>query len=113
MLTKLLRSLVPTSPLFCNKTFSFVHRSRQFSKLQTNNSIVLCRLIQSNVKKLTFVKLFSDDVLPANAKGKKKRRRVVSSDEEDDSVTVKKRFVNKFAFVLFIHLYCFSSSSLL
>lgn len=52
----------------------------------------MCRLLESNVKQLNFVKLFSDDVQPVNGKGKKKRRRVVSSDEEDD-VIAKKRFV--------------------
>lgn len=93
MLTKLLQNLVPKSSLFCTKTLSLVHTSRQFNSLQTNKSIVLYRLIESNVKTLTFVKLFSDDVLPVNGKGKKKRRRVVSSDEEDDTAIAKKRFV--------------------
>lgn len=91
MLTKLLQSLVPKSTLFCIKTLSSVHKAGRFSTLQTNNSIVLCRLIESNVKKLTFVKLFSDDIQPVNGKGKKKRRRVVSSDEEGDTETLKKR----------------------
>lgn len=93
LITKLLLQMVPKSSLFCIETLSFVHKSRLFSSLQTNNSIVLCRLIESNVKTLNFVKLFSEDVQPVNGKGKNKRRRVISSDEEDDAVTLKKRFV--------------------
>lgn len=95
LFTKLLQSLVPKASLLCIKTFRLGGKSRWFSSLQRNNSIVLCRLIENNVKKLTFVKLFSDDVQPVNGKGKKKRRRVISSDEEDDNVTVTKRFVSK------------------
>lgn len=93
LITKLLLQLVPKSSLFCIETLSLVHKSRLFSSLQTNNSIVLYRLIESNVKTLNFVKLFSEDVQPVNGKGKGKRRRVISSDEEDDAVVVKKRFV--------------------
>lgn len=91
--TKLLQYLAQKSPLFCVKTIGLVHKSRPFSSLQADKSIVLCGLIESNVKKLNFVKLFSDDVHPVNGKGKKKRRRVVSSDEEDDTETAKKRLV--------------------
>ncbi len=93
LLTKLLQNFVPKSSRFCIKTLGLIYGSRQFNSIQTNNSNVLCWLIQSNVKKLTFVKLFSDDVQPVNGKAKKKRRRVVSSDEEDGTGTLKKRFV--------------------
>ena len=96
LLAKLLPHLVPKSSRFCVKSLSLL--SRQFNSIQTNNSKVLCRLLESNVKQLTFVKLFSDDVQPVNEKGKKKRRRVVSSDEEDD-VTTKKRLVTLWDFL--------------
>ncbi|XP_037029026.1 DNA ligase 1 isoform X1 [Bradysia coprophila] len=89
LLVKLLPNLVPKSARFCIKSLSILHMPRQFNPIQTNNSKVLCRFLESNVKQLTFVKLFSDDVQPVNGKGKKKRRRVVSSDEED-VVTAKK-----------------------
>lgn len=92
LLVKLLPNLVPKSARFCIKNLSLLYMPRQFNSIQTNNSKVLCRLLESNVKQLNFVKLFSDDVVPVNGKGKKKRRRVVSSDEEDE-VTTKKRFV--------------------
>lgn len=104
MLSKLLQNLVPKSSRVFIKTMLLVQKSRQFSSLHTNNRIVLHhhRLIESNVKTLTFVKLFSDDVQPVNGKGKKKRRRVVSSDEEEETVIAKKRLVSKSSVRTFI-----------